>query len=73
MCACICTCIFVYVQVGVWIGVREQKYIVTLKWVFLLLYSIPWSNKNDVIVELLPKPLLNKELDVLAPYALHST
>jgi len=61
------------VQVGVWIGVSEQKYIVTLKSVFLLLYSIPWSKKNGVIVELLPKPVLNKELDVLAPYALHST
>lgn len=71
MYACIGTRIYVHVQDGVWIGVPEQKYIVTLK--FLLLYSIPWSKENGVIVELLPKPLLNKELDVLAPYALHST
>jgi len=73
MCARIGTRIFVHVQDGVWIGVPEQKYIVTLKWVFLLLYSIPWSKESGVIVELLPKPVLNKELDVLAPYALHST
>jgi len=68
MCACIGTRIFVHVQDGVWIGVPEQKYIV-----FLLLYSIPWSKESGVIVELLPKPVLNKELDVLVPCALHST